>query len=322
MIEEGTELPTRTFVLFGTKTRHIINFSDRALLMAKICDTVKEHVVNAIHCELPILALIQHRLIETFPSTTFRYAKNLVVDITNKDEQREIVVTEHNRAHRAAQENTKQILEDYFFPKMTQLANEVVINCKVCKKAKYDRHPQKQVIGATPIPSYVGEILHIDIFSTDKKYFLTCADKLSKFAIVQPIDSRTIIDVESPILQLMNFFPRTKVIFCDNEPSLNSETIRSILSNNFGVEIVNAPPLHSTSNGQVERLHSTILEIARCLKLEKSISDTVQLILLATIEYNRTIHTVTNKRPIDVIHSDSLELEVDVRNIVQKAQES
>lgn len=321
VIEEGIDLPTRTFILFGNKTRYVISFSDRGTLMERVFDVIKEDVVNAFHCELPILAFIQHRLIEAFPSTTFRYAKKMVTDVTSKDEQREIVAMEHNRAHRAAQENVKQILEDYFFPKMTHLANEVVANCKICKKAKYNRHPLKQLIGETPVPACVGEILHVDIFSTDKKYFLTCVDKLSKFAIVQPIASRTIVDIEPAILQLMNFYHRTRTIFCDNEPSLNSETIRSLLANNFDVQIANAPPLHSTSNGQVERIHSTLLEIARCLKLEKSINDTLQLILLATIEYNKTIHTVTNKRPIDVIQSTPPELEIDMKGRVQRAQE-
>lgn len=42
---------------------------------------------------------------------------------------------------------------------------------KVCTKSKYDRHPKKQELGATPIPSYAGEMLHIDIFPTDKNCF-------------------------------------------------------------------------------------------------------------------------------------------------------
>jgi len=216
----------------------------------------------------------------------------MVTDILDKNEQKEITVSEHNRAHRAAQENVKQIMQDYFFPKMTHMANEVVVNCKTCQKAKYDRHPQKQILGETPSPSYTGELLHIDIFSTDKKYFLTCVDKLSKFSIVQPIASRTIADVQTAILQLINFYRRTKTIYCDNEPSIKSETIKTLLSNQFDIQIVNAPPHHSTSNGQVERFHSTLAEIARCLKIERGIKDTVELILLATIEYNKTIHSV------------------------------
>lgn len=271
IIEENAIPSTRTIIMFGQKTRHIIHLSDKQQLLELVCDAVKKDVVNAIVCELPVLAFIQNKL---------------VIDILDKNEQKEIIAAEHNRAHRAAQENIKQILQDYFFPKLTRLVNEAVANCKVCNRAKYDRHPQKQVIGETPIPSQVGEILHIDIFSTVKKHFLTCIDKFSKFAIVQPIASRTIVDIEPPILQLMNFFPSAKTIYCDNEPSLNSGTIMSLLNNRFNVQIANAPPLHSTSNGQVERFHSTLAEIARCLKIEKHLNDTVELILQSTIEYN------------------------------------
>jgi len=187
--------------------------------------------------------------------------------------------------------------------------------------AKYTRHPTRQTVGQTPIPCYSGEILHIDIFSTDGKLFLTCIDKFSKFAIVQPIASRAIVDVKSPILNIVIFFPNTQTIYCDNERSLNSETINSILLNNFNINIANSTPLHSTSNGQVERFHSTLAEIARCLKIEKQLNDTAEVILLATTKYNRTIHSVTNKTPIKIIHSRSAEFETEISTKIQQAQE-
>lgn len=321
IILEEAEFPvTRNFILFGNKTRHIIEFGDKNEILAKLVDAVNTEVVNAIHCDLPVLAHIQHDLIKMFPSTKFRFCSKFVADIFNQCDQREIVVSEHNRAHRAAQENVKQILSEYYFPKMVKIANEVVANCKTCSKAKYNRHPEKHVIGETIVPSYAGEILHIDIYSTDKKHFLTCVDKFSKFAVVQPIATRTILDIREPILQLMNIFPNTKIVYCDNERSFNSETIRSILKNSFNVEIVNSPPLHSTSNGQVERFHSTLAEIARCLKIERKIDDTVELILQSTIEYNRTIHSVTNERPIDTIHSTPSEVREKIKERICNAQ--
>ena len=85
------------------------------------------------------------------------------------------------------------------------------------------------------------------------------------------------------------------VIYCDNEKSLNSTTLKTLL-NNSNINIVNSPPLHSTSNGQVERFHSTMGEIARCLKLERQIMDTTELIMQATLEYNRTVHSVIGKK--------------------------
>lgn len=122
---------------------------------------------------------------------------------------------------------------------MSKIATEVATNCKICAKNKYDRHPQKQEMGTTPIPSGIGEMIHIDIFSTAGKYFLTAVDKFSKFALVQPIASRTIADVKAPILQIVNSFPEVKSVYCDNEPSFSSETIRSLLANHFGVEVIN-----------------------------------------------------------------------------------
>jgi len=113
----------------------------------------------------------------------------------------------------------------------------------------YGRHPKKQQ-GSTPIPSHVGEVLNINIFSTDKKIFLTCIDKFSKFAVIQPLSSRPIIYVRAPILQLVNFFQNIKTIYCDNEASFNSETITSLLKKQYSIDVVNAPPLHSSSNGQ------------------------------------------------------------------------
>jgi len=164
-------------------------------------------------------------------------------------------------------------------------------------------------------------MLHIDIFSTDKKYFLTCVDKFSKFAMVQPIPSRTIEDLKPALLQLMNIFPRAKIVYCDNEPSLNSHTILTMLENHFGVSISNAPPLYSVSNGQVERFHSTLIELARCLKIDKGISDTVELILLATARYNKSIHSVIDRKPADVVLTQSNDPQYEVQDKIKHAQD-
>jgi len=230
IIEDANSFSVDTFFLFKSKVRHIFKTPNRENLLNALQDVVNAEVANAIHCSLPTLAFIKHRLVESFSSTSFKYTKSFVQDITDTTEQREIVITEHNRAHRAAQENVKQILRDYFFPKMLRLATEITSNCKTCSMAKYKRHPSRQVTEA-PIPSFVGEIQHVDIFSTDGTLFLTYVDKFSKFATVQAIASRVIVDLKAPLLHILHFFPKSKTIYCDNERSLNSETIKSILPN-------------------------------------------------------------------------------------------
>ena len=307
VIEESDVDFTRTSILFRSKKRHFIQYNNINHVLDRVKDVVDFSSVNAINCSLNVLATIQDNLIESFPSTKFWFAPNFVLDITNLDEQREIVIQEHSRAHRCAQNVVSSLLRDYYFPKMGKMASEVVSNCKICLESKYQRHPSHQNLGVTPTPKRPGERLHIDIFSTDGKYFLTCIDKFSKFVVVQNILSRNISTVAPAILQIVNFFPEVKYIYCDNEGSFNSNTIAELL-NRYGIQLSSCPPFHSSSNGQVERFHSTLIEIARCLKEERSIVSTVELILAAAIEYNKTIHTVTKEKPIDILFSSDAAL--------------
>jgi len=93
-----------------------------------------------------------------------------------------------------------------------------------------------------------------------------------------------------------------------------------MLENHFGVSISNAPPLHSVSNGQVERFHSTLVELAGCLKIDKGISDTVELILLATARYNKSIHSVIDNRPADVVMAQTSDPQYEIQDRIRQAQ--
>ena len=303
ILTQGSETKKETKILFKNRIRHRISHKNFEGLLEKLKESINPRVVNGIYCDLHTLAQLQHFLITNFPSVKFRFTNKFVTDVFNPNDQIEILTNEHNRAHRSVSENTKQVLQDYFFPDIRKKLKVITANCKTCRKAKYQRHPQKQQTGETPVPSYPGQILHIDIYNTDKKFFLTCLDKFSKFAVVKPIASRAIIDIKPALIEILNFFKNTETIVCDNEKSLNSQTIKSFIKNHFGAEIFTTPPLHSSSNGQIERFHGTLTEIARCLKLESISEDSVELVLIATSKYNRSIHSTTNKKPIDVLQS-------------------
>jgi len=171
VLEEARFSGKRRFIMLENKRRPLISFTCKDSLMGELEDVIIPKGVNAFHCDLHTLAMIQDEVVGRFPSTKFWHYKNRVVDIFSVGERRAILTHEHNRTHRSAQENVKQVLSEYYFPKMAKLANEIVQNCKTCARAKYDRHPRKQELGETPGPSQVGEMLHIDIFSTDKKFF-------------------------------------------------------------------------------------------------------------------------------------------------------
>lgn len=92
----------------------------------------------------------------------------------------------------------------------------------------------------SPIPFFADECLYIDIFSTDKKYLI----QYLVLVISSPTYSIKTVDVKAPILQLIHFFPRTKLSYYDNEKYLNSVTVKLILPNNVNIELANAPAMH------------------------------------------------------------------------------
>jgi len=60
---------------------------------------------------------------------------------------------------------------------------------------------------------------------------------------------------------------------------------------------------HSTSNGQVERAHSTLREIARCIKEEFNLTNYSEIVIRADQKYNQSIHSTTNEKPFDSLYN-------------------
>lgn len=146
---------------------------------------------------------------------------------------------------------------------------KLIKTCITCKENKYDRHPAKPKIKATPIPEFPGQIVHIDILHMGKQLILTAVDKLSKYAVAKPIKSKAAEDIRQPLRDIIfSLIPETVVM--DNEKSFRSETINYMMENEFGIEIHRTGPYKSCSNGQVERFHSTLQEVMRCLQCDKT----------------------------------------------------
>jgi len=88
----------------------------------------------------------------------------------------------------------------------------------------------------------------------------------------------------------------------DNEPSFSSTQFKSF-AKRCCINLYFADPRHSTSNGQIERAHSTLIEIAGCIKDELNLVDYSEIIIKAAQEYNLTIHSITNQRPYDILYN-------------------
>ena len=58
-------------------------------------------------------------------------------------------------------------------PGIKKMLKYVITDCKIYKENKYQRKPPDVGITATPLLSYPGKVLHMDILNTNKLYFLS-----------------------------------------------------------------------------------------------------------------------------------------------------
>lgn len=260
------------------------------------------NVINGLRTSEEVMGLVQEIYPLYFSSYKIRYTQKEVQNVQEESAQDEIIIKYHTRAHRNAKENLLQIIDKYYFPKMSAKVKRIVKQCITCKANKYDRHPNKPVLKPTPIPEFPGHTVHIDIYLAERHSILTTLDKFSKLAQARSIKSRAIEDVRKPLRELLLFYGVPKQVVINGEKSLNSASILFMMRDQLGIEVYRTPAYKSEVNGQVERFHSTLSEIMRCLKADNVERTFDELLERSVYEYNSTIHSVTGKKPLELFY--------------------
>jgi len=182
---------------------------------------------------------------------------------------------------------------------MASLIKSQVSSCQVCKKCKYNRHPNKTELQLTPIPQNPCKILHIVPFAIEYHKFLSCIDTFSKFANLFSIDFKSSIRLGEKLTEVLHYFTAPKTMVSDNERGLLCPTVLNYLQS-LGIAVYYTPPQKSEVNAQIERFHSTFLEIYRCLKNDNPNLKVMELVFIAVDRYNNSVHSVTNHKPVDI----------------------
>lgn len=315
-------------IVFPTYHRHTVN--EPNITTENLTDILRKFlnpsVTNCIKTNDEILGKLQEIYRDNFTHFRVRYSRNMVTDLKSEEEQEHEIINEHNRAHRNSTENKTQLLTKFYFPQMHSKIKKITSLCKICKENKYDRHPNKVKIQETPIPQYPGQIIHIDVFITEKKSILTAIDKFSKLAQVKILKSRSTEDIKEPLRELLLAFGMPQMVVMDNEKSFSSASIIFMLENQFRIKIFKIPPYSSSANGQIERFHSTLSELMRCLKAEKTHCTFPEILHMAVLEYNNSIHSTIKGKPFDAfflgrVTTEPQELEEIRLNITKRLTE-
>lgn len=285
---------TKIETLFETNSRFTITYGDISTVPQGLKSILNPNQVNAIYCE----EIVWHEIIPVintnFEAYKIIHTQTLLEDIQNKTLQTQIIKDTHSRAHRNARNNILEIQEKYYWPNMNKEVERFCAECLNCNKNKYERKPKEQIIGQTPIPGKAGLSISMDIFYIDNHMYLTSIDRYSKH-----LNIRNIIDKNnfSKVLEevITQLYPYIEEVMTDNENIFCMPTSK-IIYNRYSIQHKTSPVLHSQSNAQIERVHSTVIELTRLLAEEHK-SKASDEIYNAVKQYNSTIHSVTGKRP-------------------------
>ena len=303
-------------VPFEKYNRHIFTEPEFNIdfLKDKLQKFLNPGVMNGILTDEPTMGIIQETYKANYNPKIIkaRFSQLRVEDLEEEGRQLDEIKEIHNFAHRNARENSLQLIKKYIFPGMHKIIQKYIRTCEICKMEKYERQPQKFIPVKTPVPKYPGDIVHIDIFLYNATFlFISSLDKFSKYLKMRPIKSKSIADVKEVLLQLLYDWDLPAHIVIDNESSFVSNIIEQQILN-LGVRIFKTPVNHSETNGQVERCHSTIREIARCVKALNPDITVHNLIQEATHKYSNTIHSFIKNTPKNIYigeHRDNASME-------------
>lgn len=281
---------------------HTIRYTSIKNLLLCLTHAISKKNINAIHTTEETFFEIKNELKNEFPTTKFVYSPNKVINVVERNEQLAITEATHKRAHRNYQNNILEISETQFWPQITKDCKHYANKCEICLTEKYERHPKKELLKPTPIPERPGHSVHMDIFHLNNRLFISTSDRFSKYFLLREIPNKRNISVVVEEI-LSQIYPNCTEIMTDNDAVFTSQTIRALYRQK-NINHVTTPVSHSTTNGQVERIHSTILEIASSIAKQNA-SDTVDEIFNAVIQYNNTIHSVTKFRPSEVFFNNA-----------------
>lgn len=278
----------------------------------------------------PIMLIIQEVFKEHFDAKGhFVFTTKLVEDVQNEERQNQLIINEHERAHRGITEVNSQLKRSYYFPKMSKLINMLINSCRVCNKHKYERKPYNIKISPRPITEKPMERVHMDIFIMDSCNFLSLIDSFTKHLQLYNMKTKNLTDVQKALTKYFVSFGIPKLIVTDHETTFQSIQFRNFV-NQAGSSLAYASS--SEANGQIERAHSTIIEIFNSNKHKFDNLGTKSMIKLSVALYNNSVHSATsftpnellfnnnnNTNPIDIVEKAN-KLFTDARINMYKAQ--
>lgn len=176
------------------------------------------------------------------------------------------------------------------------------------KRMKIERH-LKQLI-----PSHVGEYIKIDTFSIKDETYYTALDQYSRYVFLQVATEQ---QTEEIFLRIFGLFSNCQHCITHDEPIFTSPVVQNILKAGNIDHITIIGQSTSQTKTKTQQFYQALIELNEHLGNPRI--EIQNILLNSIIDYNNTIHEVTNAKPIDVLfHQEDFP---EIPNLLKKARD-
>ena len=209
--------------------------------------------------------------------------------------------------HLGVDKTLRRIQERFWWPGMSMTVREKIRDCPLCQAHKSRPRPPRERLGDRPPPETPWERIHMDVWTAGgesedgNKHVLGLVDAFSKYLILIPVEDHKSATVAQCLMEhVLLPYGMPQEIASDNASDFTSD-FRKEMYAGFGITRKVSTPFRPQSNGQIERMFSTMRSILAALA-SKAPSNWDHYLNLTAHCYNTSFHATIKDTPFHIMY--------------------
>ncbi|GFW80263.1 hypothetical protein TNCV_65951 [Trichonephila clavipes] len=204
----------------------------------------------------------------------YKLHKNSELLVVPEMMQREIVLHAHAQGHFASKKTESIVSQEFYIPRLTKIVQDVITNCVPCILSSRKAGKQEGFLHPIPKGDQPLDCYHCDFLgplpSTKKcyKHLFTVIDSFSKFVWIYPVKSTSTKDDLDKLILQQTIFGNPSKIITDKGSAFTSTEFQKFCQEE-SIEHIQITTGVPRGNGQIERMHETIIPVLTKLTIEE-----------------------------------------------------
>ena len=228
----------------------------------------------------------------------------LVVPAVSFERVVECALQAHHCSSHPGRRKLQTTLERILYhPALTRIVRDICLTCPQCQRYKsYSQvvaPPVNRIETEGPFELVAADLLTLPRTPRGHTACLVVVDHWSKWATVAPLRDKRSQTVAGSLKRMIPTWPRVPGrLLSDNGPEFVGEPFENVLAS-YGIGHCYSTPYHPASNGLVERVNRTLLELIRCETGRDG--DWDEHLPRILVNYNHSVHSSTGQTPSEAL---------------------